>query len=93
MELDAKDIEAIARSRVNRNEGNRQTYFMAGAMLAIIIGAFIAKVGSEVTVTSGIGWILCIGGVITFFWYMNTISKKQRILKALLLKEWQEEKK
>lgn len=86
MELDAKDIDAIAQSRINRAEGNRQ-YIMAGALLAIIVGAFIAQS------LYALGLAICLGGLLTFFFYMRSLGKKRNILKQKLLIEYEAEKK
>ncbi len=79
-----KDIEAIAKSRVNRREGNKITYWMMGSLVAIVVGVFVVK-------TLYIGWAFLIGGAGVFLWYMNTLSKRQNDYKNYLLKEWEQE--
>jgi uncharacterized membrane protein YfcA len=86
MQLDTKDIEAIAQSRINRAEGNRQ-YIMAVALLAIIVGAFIAQH------LYALGLTICLGGLLTFFLYMRALGKKRNTLKQRLLQEYEAEQK
>ena len=86
MKLDVKDIEAIAKSRIYRSEGNKPTYWLAGCVIAICIGAFIT-----LQYSIGIGWVLAGAGMIAYFVYQNTLSKKQNIYKKELLDEWSKE--
>ncbi len=85
MKFNDKDIEAVAKSRISRAEGNKITYWMVGSVAAIVIGAFVVKY------SVGIGWILSVAGLLAFIVYMNTLSKKQNIYKRELLEEWQKE--
>lgn len=86
MRFDSKDIEAVAKSRISRAEGNKMTYWMVGCVATIVIGAFAVQRGFV-----GVGWILSIIGLIAFVVYMNTLSKKQNIYKRELLSEWEKE--
>ncbi len=85
MKFDARDIEAVAKSRVSRVENNKTNYWIVGCVLAIVVGAFVVRY------SVGIGWILSIAGLIVFIVYMNTLTKKQNIYKRELLDEWQKE--
>lgn len=85
MKLDDKDIEAVAKSRISRAEGDKITYWMVGSVVTIMIGAFVIRY------SVGMGWILSIAGLIAFIVYMNTLSKKQNIYKRELLDEWYKE--
>ncbi len=85
MRLDAKDIEAIARSRVSRAEGSRQTYWLLSVMVAIGISLFVVRFNPI------LGWVCGGGGVLGFIYYMNGLSKRQNAYKEELLKEWRVE--
>lgn len=84
MKFDSKDIEAVAKSRISRAEGNKMTYWMVGCVVAIVFGAFVIQRGFV-----GIGWILSIAGLIAFLVYWTTLSKKQNVYKRELLEEWE----
>ena len=86
MELDEKDIESLAKSRVARQENNTTNYWIIGSVAAIIVGVFVNSYSRY------IGWGLSIAGVIAFVWYMNNLSKKQVQAAQQLLAEWQAEK-
>ena len=91
MKLDARDVEAIAKSRVNRAEGNRGTYWIIGAMIGVVAGFFVGL--SDMSNANVIGLVLCIAGFVAFLWYMYGLNKKQNVAKAKLLKEWKQEPK
>jgi len=87
MKLDRKDIEAIAKSRINRAEGNKLTYYMVVLMSAMVGGMYVTGINALV------GWLIVVTGVACFFWYISKVSKRQNIKKAELLKEWEMENK
>ena len=80
-----KDIEAIAKSRIIRAEGNKQTYWIIGIIVLVGLG-FYFRASSAL-----IGWGLCIAGLVSFIYYMNSLTKKQNNYKIQLLNEWQKE--
>jgi F0F1-type ATP synthase assembly protein I len=82
-----KDIEAIAKSRVVRAEGSKQTYWIIGIIVVIGIGFFYRATNNL------IGWGLCIAGLLAFVYYMQSLSKKQKDYKNQLLNQWREEQK
>ena len=86
MKLDSKDIEAVAKGRVVRDEKQRGMWWMVGAILGIIVGYFVV-----VQSDSPFGFAICGLGVVAFLYYSNTLSKKQNALKTKLLKEWKDE--
>lgn len=86
MKLDAKDVEALAKSRVYRGEGNKPTYWLVGCIIVILIGAFVTTKYSI-----GIGWVLAGIGMISYIVYQNTLSKKTSIYKGQLIDEWNKE--
>lgn len=85
--LSESDIKAIGNTRVNRAEGNKQTYWLVGAMLAMCAGVFVYKMNIA------IGWALIITGALNTVYYMNNISKKQKGVVDTLLKQWREQAK
>ncbi len=89
--LDSKDVEAIAKSRVNRVENQRTTQWMIGVMVLIVAGIGVV----QWTKNDLIGWLLCVVGVDGFVYYQNGLGKKSSSLKSKLMREWQveEEKK
>lgn len=82
MKFDRKDIEAVAKARVSRAEGNKGTIWMGGGMVTLIAGIYLQGFNSM------IGWVLVIGGFVGVIWYMSTLSKKQNAYKMKLVKEW-----
>lgn len=85
MKFDRKDIEAVAKSRVSRAEGNKSTYWTVGSTLCLVAGIFIQGYNQIA------GWTLVIVGFIAFVYYMNVLSKKQNRYKAKLVRDWVEE--
>lgn len=85
MKFDSKDIEAVAKSRISRAEGNKTTYWMVGSVATIMVGALVVRY------SVGAGWILSVAGLIAFVVYMNILSKKQNVYKRELLEEWEKE--
>lgn len=86
MNFDKKDIEAVARDRVNRVEKRKTTYWIVGVIVAIMVGYLLAVQYSTIA-----GIAVCGIGIISFFYYSNTITKKQNTAKKRLLKQWKEE--
>ncbi len=87
MKLDVKDVEAIAKARVTRAEGNKFNYWMIGGFVGIIIGTFLMRYSNV------IGWIVVIIGFVGFLWYLYQVSKKQDSAKRKLVAEWRSEQK
>jgi hypothetical protein len=85
MKLDEKDIEAIAKSRVSRQDNNKSNYWMVGSVMAIVGGVFIVNFARL------LGWGVAIAGFATFILYMNNLSKKQNLAVQQLLGEWRAE--
>ncbi len=86
MKLENKDVEAIAKSRIIRAEGNKMTYWMLCCVAVMFGGVFVIIRGYI-----GAGWLLSIAGLIAFVVYMNNLSKKQNVYKIELLEEWEKE--
>ena len=86
MKFSDKDIEAVAKDRVNRIEKQKTTYWLVGALLALVAGYFVAIQFNLI-----IGFAICGAGVVGFFYYSNTLTKKQNIAKKRLLSEWKKE--
>lgn len=87
MNFDQKDIEAVAKARVARKEGNKGMYFFVLGVALAIAGMFVSRqVGN-------VGWLLAVGGAGLLLWYMYTLAKKQNVAKEGLLLEWQKEQK
>jgi hypothetical protein len=83
--LNIKDVETIAKGRVNRAESkNTNTYLMV-ALVIIAVGVFVLRVS-----VAG-GFACMIAGVAVFMYYNNKISKKQAIEKQRCVAEWQKE--
>jgi len=87
MKLDAKDIEAVANSRVRRADGNKSTYWVIGSVIAMTVGMFVIK--SSVAP----GLVLFGVGAVAFIGQWRESSKKQNAAKKRLLAEWQQEQK
>ena len=87
MKLERRDIEAVAKSRIARAEGNKSTVWTVGAMVAIVAGLFVMNYS-----TIG-GWVMLLGGFIAFIYYMQALSKRQNTYKSKLVKEWMQEQK
>jgi hypothetical protein len=85
MKLDAKDISAIANSRVNRLEGNKQMYWIVGVCVAMLAGVYMVQ--REINW----GYALALVAFVAFMFNMNQVSKKQKRMKDILMKEWQDE--
>lgn len=81
-----KDIEAIARSRINRAEGSRQMSFWGGGMVLMGAGLFAVRYSQLA------GWGLSIVGFLILLWYLNDIEKRQKVYKFQLLDEWEKNK-
>ena len=86
--LNAKDIEAVAKSRINRAEGNKSTFYIGLAMVLILAGIFIAMTYLE---SQWIGWLVSVAGVGFLLVYMYRLGKRQSAYKIWLLQEWHEE--
>ncbi len=87
MKLDRKDVEAVAKSRINRAEGNKPSYYTVVLMLAMVSGMYMTGINALV------GWLIVVAGVACFFWYISRVSKRQNIAKIQLLREWEKENK
>lgn len=82
MNLDEKDIEAVAKSRVSRAENNKTNAWMVGSVIAIVGGVFIVNFSRLA------GWVVSVGGFATFIWYINSLGKRQAEATRQLLAEW-----
>lgn len=82
-----KDIEAIAKSRVNRAGGNKPLYFLLGTMLSGI--ALVYMVNPPPIII----WIVGGACIAYYIWGMRSIDKKVNIAKHQLLREWEKENK
>jgi len=82
-----KDIEALAKSRVNRKESKRTNYYILGVLAAFIIGVFCFRVQQY---GLWLGYGVMVAAVIVFVVYMQGISKKQRIAISKLKREWRD---
>lgn len=80
--LDEKDVEAVAKSRVSREENNKTNIWMVAAVVAIVGGVFIVNF-SKIA-----GWAVSVAGFIAFIWYMNKLGSKQKAYTQKLLDEW-----
>ncbi len=80
-----KDIEAIAKSRVMRAEGNKQTFWIIGSVV-LVLGGMLVRTTHELY-----GWVMCGVGLLAFIYYMQTLSKKQKNYKNEMLDDWQKE--
>lgn len=82
-----KDIEAIARSRVNRSEGNKQTLYFLG-MIAGIVAGFMLR-NTSIWLSGGISLLAIFG----FYYYNNGLTKRQRAYTKQMLIEVKREAK
>ncbi len=86
--LNQKDVEAVAKSRINREEGSKPTVFVVLAMVFVIAGIFVAQ---QIADSQWIGWGISAVGAVIFILYWRSLSKKQNYYKSVLLSEWAEE--
>lgn len=88
MKLDQKDIEAIAKARLNRKQGKQTSYWTWAALLLFVLGyAIVAFMGNTVG-----GIVVIAAGFIAFVYYhMFRLPRLQNDAKTKLLKEWREE--
>jgi hypothetical protein len=86
--LNQKDVEAVAKSRINRAEGNKPTFYVVLAMIFVIGGIFVAQ---QIAASQWIGWAVSAVGAVIFFLYWRSLGKKQNYYKSVLLREWAEE--
>ncbi len=85
MKFDKKDIEAVAKSRIMRAEGNKGMYWMIASLVAIVVGAVVTQTSVPLS------WALIIGGAGVFYWRTTQVSKKQKDAAVKLVREWQQE--
>lgn len=88
MNLDSKDIEAVAKDRVRRAESKKLNYYIYGMVGAFIIGIFCLRIE---TYGTWIGWGVIIVGVLVLLRYLHTVSKKQQVAASHLKREWRAE--
>lgn len=86
MELDAKDIEAIGRSRANRTISQNMKYLMYLSLIICMVGIYIAY---GVNAIYGIG--VMVVGVALLWVYSSSVDKKRKIMVNRLKREWREE--
>ena len=84
MKLDAKDIDALSKSRVNRLEGNKQMYWLVGVAVAMLVGIFLVQ-----NTFTYPGYGLALVAFIAYIWNMNTLTKKQKVMKVQLMMQWE----
>jgi Ca2+/Na+ antiporter len=86
MKLDRKDVEAVAKSRVMRAEGNKPMYWLLGIVASILASVmFIQKMSVPVS------WAVVLLAFVVYLWYMNAVGKRQKEAANKLLREWQQE--
>jgi membrane associated rhomboid family serine protease len=86
MELDAKDIEAIGRSRSNRAIPQNMKYLMYVSLIICLVGIYVAY---GVNAMYGIG--IMVVGVILLWVYSSAADKKRKIMVKRLKREYQDE--
>lgn len=86
MNFDRKDIEAVAKSRVARAEGNKFSYYVMVALLASIVAVFAREYLPQY-----VGLVIMVVGIIPLLLYWNSVSKKQTKAKIKLIREWLQE--
>lgn len=89
MRLTQKDVEAIARSRIQRAEGKRGWTWIIGAVVAVLLGYVVLQ--SDITNANMIGLVICALGFVVFVWYLYNLTKKQNAYKEKLVGEWRKE--
>lgn len=84
--LTQKDVETIAKGRVNRRESKNTNYATLAAAALALGGLYVVRVS-----TAG-GFALFIAGIAVFVWYYySVLTKKQNIEKSRAVMEWQKE--
>jgi hypothetical protein len=83
--LTVKDIETVAKGRINRQESKTTNYVTIAAVVLLAAGLYVLRI-------STVGGFLClIGGVAVFFYYTSLINKKQKAEQQRELIDWQNE--
>jgi hypothetical protein len=83
--LNSKDVEAVARSRANRDIPKNMRYLMYASLIICLAGLYVAY---AVHAMYGIG--VMIVGCIVLWVYSSFIDKRRKILTKRLKREWQE---
>jgi hypothetical protein len=83
--LEARDVEAIAKSRINRDYGKWFTYVIIGMIILILAGFLMAKYSGMYM------WIADALALLMFFAHYRWINGKQKKATRELLEDWNEE--
>lgn len=86
MNFDQKDIEAVAASRVSRQEAKKTNQWMIAAMVGVLAGAIVMTQFNKIA-----GLVVIALGFCIFLYYQSQMSGKQKQAKARLVQEWYNE--
>lgn len=81
-----RDLEAIAKSRVNRLERKNMNRWLVASLLVVAVGVLGGFVNKQL---GSFGGIVIVGGFLVFFYYMQfVLAKKQKQATLELITEW-----
>lgn len=84
--LSAKDVENVAKGRVNREKPKQLQYLGYGSLIVMLAGFYVAYSTNLIFGVVG----LAIGGIM--FWvYTMSLDKKQKMMIRRLKIQWHEE--
>jgi type IV secretory pathway TrbF-like protein len=86
MEFNQLDIEAVAKSRVSRQEGKRLNQVIWGVFIGVIIGMAVAW---RINMFAGYGIVIIAIGI--FLWQSSKVTKKQTLAMYQMVKMWKSE--
>lgn len=85
MELDAKDIEAIGRSRANREISQNVKYLLYVSLILCVAGIYVALN------VAMYGFVIVVVGMVILWVYSSYVDKKRKALVKRLKREWRDE--
>lgn len=83
--LNSKDVEAVARSRANRDIPQNMRYLMYASLIICLVGLYVAY---AVHALGGIGVMIAGCGVL--WYYSSFVDKRRKFLTKRLKRDWRE---
>lgn len=83
--LDSMDVEAIGRSRANREIPKNTKIWMYVGLVVFVVGLFYAY-----GVNATLGIVIMVVGIIVLWMYMSVVDKKRKFVMRRLKREWLE---
>lgn len=85
MKLDAKDREAIGRSRANRDIPQNIKYLLYVSLILCVAGIYVALN------VAMYGFVIVIVGMAVLWYYSSVVEKRRKIMVKRVNQEWREE--